>query len=67
MPKNPKTVPVNWTFKIECVDCKATWTVDSADPSIERLPNGGRLVMLMIPNECPECHNLHVVKAKEPS
>lgn len=61
MASNPKTVPLNWTFAIECVDCKTEFTVESVNPSVDRLERGKRIVMLTIPNECPKCRNLRVV------
>lgn len=62
VPKNPKTARLNWSFEIKCVDCGSVLIVESVDPTVERLPQGVRLVMMTIPNECPDCHNLRVVK-----
>lgn len=56
---------LNWTFKIVCVDCGTVLIVKSVNPSRECLENDARLAVLTIPNECPDCHNLHVVTAKE--
>jgi len=53
--------PLNWDFKIVCRDCGAVLVVKSVNPSTERLEGGARLAILTIPNECPDCHNLHVV------
>lgn len=66
MPKNPKTVRLNWTFSIECIDCGAEYVCKNVDPSVERLENGNRIAMVWFPNECPKCHNLRVVKEAKP-
>lgn len=53
--------PLNWEFKIVCLDCGETLIVKSVNMSLERFASGSRMALLTIPNECPDCHNLHVV------
>jgi DNA-directed RNA polymerase subunit RPC12/RpoP len=65
MPSNPKTVPLNWEFSIECVDCGTEFTLKHVDPTVERLEHGNRMALVVFPNECPKCHNLRVVKEGE--
>lgn len=54
------TPRLNWDVLIRCVDCDATYQVLEPDPSKERLEDGQRLVLIDIPNECPECRNLRL-------
>lgn len=61
MASTKRALPLNWDFKIVCRDCGERLHVESVNPSTERLANGARIVILTIPNECPECHNLRVV------
>lgn len=56
------SVLLNWTFRIVCNDCGAEYDVGNPNPSVTRLAKGLRMVMLMIPNECPSCHNLKVIQ-----
>lgn len=67
MPSNPKTVPVNWEFSIECVDCGAEYTLKNVDPSVERLEGGVRMALVAFPNECPKCHNIRAVPDPKPT
>jgi ribosomal protein S27E len=57
------TVPLNWHVKIVCRDCGSIYDVQRSrvDCSVDRLPAGQRMLLLTVPNECPDCHNLHVV------
>jgi DNA-directed RNA polymerase subunit RPC12/RpoP len=57
-----RKIPVNWTVHIECNDCGTRLMVASVNPSLERLENGTRMLLLTVPNECPDCHNLRVLK-----
>lgn len=56
---------VNWEFSIKCVDCGSVFIVETVNSSVNRFDNGGRMALLTIPNECPDCHNLRVVKRAE--
>jgi hypothetical protein len=62
---NPKTLPVNWETIIRCADCKTEFVIsgDAASPSVGLVSpkQRVRMILLTVPNECPECHNLKVV------
>ena len=59
----PKEVPrVNWRVLIECLECGATYHIMKPASSTERLSNGNRMLLVTVPNECPECHSLRVVE-----
>lgn len=51
-----------WEFNIVCRDCGSTFEVLKPDISCQRASKFGRLVLLHIPEVCPECRNLKLVK-----
>lgn len=59
--------PLNWLVQIVCKDCGHTRQVVEPDTTREILRNskGKRMrgVLVWIPNECPECRNLRLVKS----
>lgn len=60
------TQPINWTFSITCNDCSCVFDVKNVAPSVDLISaantSRGRMFLLAVPNECPECKNLRVVK-----
>jgi hypothetical protein len=64
--KNPNTIPVNWETYIRCTSCKTEFSVggNAASPSVGLVDPEARtrMILLTVPNECPECHNLRVLK-----
>jgi len=61
---NPKTARLNFKIKIICVDCNAEFVLqdDLVNPTVEVLPHRNRMVLLTVPNECPDCRNIRAVK-----
>ena len=58
--------PLHWIVQIVCKDCGAVYEVTNPDPSKEIIPsrNGTRMrgVLVWVPNEGADCHNLRVVR-----
>lgn len=50
----------NWTVSVRCVDCGTAFGVERPDYSVETLGQN-RLILIRVPNECPSCHNIHMV------
>lgn len=57
-----KSIKERWAFHIVCRDCNTIFEVENPDCSLERTPGFGRLVLLHVPEVCPECKNLKVVE-----
>ncbi len=57
---------LNFTFSFTCRDCRASFTIvkPNASNDVLQAPSGvrTRVVMLTVPNECPECHNIRLVR-----
>jgi hypothetical protein len=51
---------LNWKVKIECVDCGKTYLVENVRTNMDRMEV--MLLLLTVPNVCPDCRNLRVVK-----
>lgn len=59
-----ETPRLNWEILVRCKDCGMEFYVERPSPSIEVIQtNDGhkRIVMLTIPNACPECKNIRPV------
>lgn len=57
-----ETIKDRWTFDIVCRDCGAWFEVENPNYSLEKTPGFGRLILLHVPEVCPECKNLKVAK-----
>lgn len=60
---------LNWEVRIRCLDCGAEFVVDGVSASLDVLEGSSgapaRLVVLGIPNACPECRNIRLVPDPE--
>jgi len=64
---------VNWEVSIECIDCHTVFKVHNVNPSHELVQatrgisplNRSRMFLITVPNECPECRNIRIVKNEE--
>ena len=62
--RNPR---MNYKVVVTCLDCRAEFSVLKPDVSLETTLHGVsgiemRHVLLTLPDHCPKCHNIRLVK-----
>lgn len=62
------SLPLHYDVQLICKDCGTVFDVIKLDSTVEVIttPEGRRVrgVMMWVPNECSQCHNLKVVKSE---
>jgi hypothetical protein len=53
-------VRLNWGIIIECRDCDQQFIPVNVNPTVDVIDGKSRVVMITIPNACPQCHNIRV-------
>ena len=64
MPTATESPRLNWDVFIQCKECGTCFKVLRPEPSEELLEcddGVGRMILLDVPNACPECHNIRKV------
>ena len=64
-PTSERENRLNWEVRIRCLDCGAEFVVNNVSASLEVLEGSSgapaRMVVLGVPNFCPECRNIRLV------
>ena len=56
-----------WSVLIECRDCGATYECTSPSLSLQKVNGFNRVFMAGGPEVCPQCKNLKIATAEEPT